>query len=517
MIHVPKTAFALILGSTLLRAQANEAFRRGLVALEQNQLSQALEELTAAEKQTPADARVRNFRGIVLARLGRLADAAAEYREAIRLDPSMADAFRNLGYLDWTQHHLDKARGSLASVLKLAPNDQYAHYYLGRVELESGHYAAAFAELERSHAAWPDDPDFLLAATAGYLSLRRNNDARRLLHRLATQTLSDAQSVRFGSLLVAAHEDEETLATFRSLAEKNRAAYWARFDLALANLLTGHSQAAVTEVLSLAKPDGLSAPWTLVGIAYARLGDRENSIAAFRRAAELDPNVEERWLDLTRELMERGEFAATVAEAQRGLEHNPRSYALHLRLGAAYLKSARYREAESLFRDLIAHDDPLPTSSIGLAQVLLRTGRAKEAAQELARARERVGSSFLLVYFQGIALVRAGRSQEAISEFRESVRLNPGSAEAHQWLGGVELGAGQVQSAVADLTEALRLDPNNRQARRLLSHAYAIEHQPQAASEYARQALTEGFPVVEDSGLADFFYPSWQMPQPAPH
>src|ERR1700682_325835 len=70
----------------------SDAFQKGLNALKENRLEAALVELTAAERGKPDDPRIHNFRGIVLARLGQSTEAAAEYREAVRLDPRMEDA-----------------------------------------------------------------------------------------------------------------------------------------------------------------------------------------------------------------------------------------------------------------------------------------------------------------------------------------------------------------------------------------------------------------------------------------
>src|SRR5260370_37018465 len=88
----------------------NDAFQQGLIALKENRLEVALEKLTTAERERSADARIRNFRGIVLARLGRTSEAAGEYRGAIRLDAQLDDTRRNVGFLDWTQHPLENAR-----------------------------------------------------------------------------------------------------------------------------------------------------------------------------------------------------------------------------------------------------------------------------------------------------------------------------------------------------------------------------------------------------------------------
>src|SRR5713226_3265706 len=148
-----------------------DAFQKGLAALKENRLEDALEELTIAERERPDDARVRNFRGIVLAQLGRNAEAAAEYRESIRLDPLLEDAYRNLGFLRWTKHQLALAREALERAVKLSPDDSFAHHYLGRVELEAQRYAQAFHELEISRKPLPADTGFLIQAATGYIAL----------------------------------------------------------------------------------------------------------------------------------------------------------------------------------------------------------------------------------------------------------------------------------------------------------------------------------------------------------
>ena len=57
-----------------------ESFQRGLAALQANRMEDALAELTEAEREHPEDARVRNFRGIVLVRLAKNEEAAGEVR-----------------------------------------------------------------------------------------------------------------------------------------------------------------------------------------------------------------------------------------------------------------------------------------------------------------------------------------------------------------------------------------------------------------------------------------------------
>src|SRR2546430_8705566 len=113
-----------------MRVAQDENLQKALTALQNNHLNDALDVLTAAEREHPSDARIRNFRGIVLVQLGRNTEAEREYREAVRIDPELEDAHKNLGYLMWTEHHLEDARVQLKQALDLAPEDSFAHYYL---------------------------------------------------------------------------------------------------------------------------------------------------------------------------------------------------------------------------------------------------------------------------------------------------------------------------------------------------------------------------------------------------
>jgi tetratricopeptide (TPR) repeat protein len=500
----------------------SDAFQQGLAALKEHRLDDALSELSIAERERPSDVRVRNFRGIVLAQLGKNAEAAGEYREAIRLDPRLEDAYRNLGFLEWNEHDLAPARAALQHAVKLAPSDGFAHYYLGRVELEAQRYPRAFHELEISGVPPPADPGYLEDVAMGYKALGRQEDARKSLDQLENLPLPGAQSIEVAIFLLKVHENDAAIRLIQNLRdpESSTPGDWQQFDLALAYLTAGNYKKAVEQsrlYTDAGHPDNPepvdSAPfWSLIGIAYAHQNQREPCIDALRHAATLAPTEEEYWLNLTRELMEFARYPEAIAAAQSGLAANPKSYALHLRLGAVYLAAARYPDAEDVFRDLVAAGDPLPTGYVGLAQVLLRTGRANEAATELAVAERKLGPQFLLSYFRGLALDRAGKPSEALDAFQSAVKLNPNSAQAHLNLGKTELALGRVHQSIAELQMVLRLDPANAQAKRLLSQAYRRANDEKNAAKFAQASAEPPAPPAEGDLLSDLFVPRWVLP-----
>jgi tetratricopeptide (TPR) repeat protein len=500
-------------------ALPDDPFQRGLAALKSGKYADALDALTLAEDEHPDDPRIRNFRGIALAHLGQDGKAIEEYRQAVRLDPRLEDGYRNLGFLEWNDRHLEAARAALERAAQLAPADAFAHYYLGRVYLDLQLYAQALQELDKPGVPSPPDAAFSIQLAAAYIAVAREGDAAKLLDHLADQPLSGRQTIQVASLLIAVRHKDAAVALVQQLNRSSINSGWTKFDLALVYLLAGYdekailqAQASVESVPQPAKTSPETAPaWSLIGIAYARLKQGDQSVNAFRRAAANAPSEEEPWLNLTRELMDLSRFSEAVTAVQSGLVALPKSYALNLRLGAAQLSAGHYEEAESVFRDLVTAGDPLPTGYVGMAQVLMRTGRAEEAANELAEAEKKIGPNFLISYFRGLALARAGKPTEARSAFQEAIRLNANNAEAHLNLGKTQLALNQPAEAITELQQTLHLSPGNVQAKRLLSQAYRRQGDRDNAAKFAEASAAA--PVdLESDLLGDFFVPHWQQP-----
>jgi tetratricopeptide (TPR) repeat protein len=495
------------------------AFQRGLASLKSGKYADALDALTLAEAEHPDDPRIRNFRGIALAHLGQDGKASEEYREAVRLDPRLEDAYRNLGFLEWNDRHLEAAREALERAAQLAPADAFAHYYLGRVDLDLQLYAQAIQELNTPGVRSPSDAAFSIQLATAYIAVAHEADAGKLLDHLAGQPLSARQAIQVASLLIAVRHKDTAVALVEHLNRGSVNSGWTKFDLALVYLLAGYDERAILQAQTFvesvpppAKTSPETAPaWSLIGIAYAGLKQGDQSVNAFRQAAANAPSEEESWLNLTRELMDLSRFSEAVTAVQSGLVTIPKSYALNLRLGAAQLSAGHYAEAESVFRDLVTAGDPLPTGYVGMAQVLMRTGRADEAANELAKAEKKIGPNFLISYFRGLALARAGKPTAARSAFQEAIRLNANNVEAHLNLGKTQLALNQAAEAITELQHTLQLSPGNVQAKRLLSQAYRRTGDRDNAAKFA-EASTAAPVDPESDLLGDFFVPHWQQP-----
>src|ERR1700722_6822559 len=231
------------------RLSQGDSFQKGLAAIQENRIEAALAEPQEAKRKHPEDARIHNFLGIVLVRLGKNEEAASEYHEAIHLDPQMEDAYRNLGFLKWNEHELEPARVALDRAVELSPNDSFAHYYLGRVLLDEQVYARAIREIESSAVPLPADTSFSIQLATAHIALGNKNQARKLLEQLATIPLDDQQSIHVASLFLALRENDSAIRIIQHLSNgpSTPENLWRQYDLALAYLLAGNYSKAIAQ------------------------------------------------------------------------------------------------------------------------------------------------------------------------------------------------------------------------------------------------------------------------------
>lgn len=122
------------------RLQARSLYEQGLKSLANKQISLALTSLKEAVKLDPAEPVFRNTLGVLLLDLHKPAEAEAEFRKTIELDPGYAEAHHNLGLSFAEQGHWEQAIASYKKALSLPiyPTPEVGYYNLGRAYAQTG-------------------------------------------------------------------------------------------------------------------------------------------------------------------------------------------------------------------------------------------------------------------------------------------------------------------------------------------------------------------------------------------
>lgn len=141
----------------------------------------------------PDNARARNNYATSLLAQGRLADAEAQLRAAVRARPSFAEAQANLGASLAAQGRLAEGAEHLREAIALRPGYADAHRNLGEIYALQDRFGDAAAQYQLALGILPDDVSLLnragwILATAPEVSVRNGARARELAQRAVRLT-----------------------------------------------------------------------------------------------------------------------------------------------------------------------------------------------------------------------------------------------------------------------------------------------------------------------------------------
>lgn len=156
---------ALALLQRLARAYPNDA---DVLYLSAKLHMKAFNDATFAMFQlAPASYRVHELSAEIFEVENRYADAVAEYRKAIEVNPKAVDLHFRLGRAMLLESHdpqaLDRAAAEFQAELKLSPEDSACEFQLGQIALVKSNSAEAKAHFERAIQLSPDFVQALIA------------------------------------------------------------------------------------------------------------------------------------------------------------------------------------------------------------------------------------------------------------------------------------------------------------------------------------------------------------------
>src|SRR5579863_861572 len=225
-----------------------------------------------------------------------------------------------------------------------------------------------------------------------------------------------------------------------------------------------------------ANPNNYQA-WFDLGFVYNRMGNAQESIAAYRKSVAAKPDVFESNLNLGIMLAKTGQpdaeqflRAATTLEPTANVDEGHARAWLSL---AHVLEKSNPDESVEAYKQAAALEPKDPEPHLAAGALLEKQDHFADAAEEFQKALVIDPASADALTGLANIYMRGRRFPEAESMLRKLVALNPNDAAAHLQLGRVMAAAGKNNSAVAELLAAQKLAPTDATIPRDLAELYA--------------------------------------------
>ena len=223
--------------------------------------------------------------------------------------------------------------------------------------------------------------------------------------------------------------------------------------------VSAYQSGRLDEAFRLAAPINAPEAQHLAGLSLAGLGQLDDAIVRFERAAETHPQPVNVLVDFASVMRRARRLEDAVSIYQRALAATPSSSKALNGLAIAQIELERYADAEAALTKLIALEPGNAGALNNLGILLLRQKRHQDAFDAFTKALSIKPNLASACANRGNALRGLNRLEEAEADGRKAVGLAPASQDAHYQLANTLRVRGEVDAAAGAYRTALSLDP----------------------------------------------------------
>ena len=394
--------------------------------------------------------------------------AGKDLHRALELKPGLMLAHRTLGAMYLEQKRFDDARRQFELVLASHPNDFASLYGVGLIFLTENQPSAALAQFDKASKISPHNVSLLTSMLQAQLQLKQEAPAGgtlTLLDSLLDQ--KDPRRMKLADTLVTEGDYKLAVQQLRRLRETQPESYEVNYKLALACHRAGENDQAAELLASSLERKETAQMQHLLGEVQETRGNKSHSLAAFRRAAELESQNEGYRYDYARSLASASSLNEAIEVFKAATKDFPGSVRMWLGSGAAHYLAGKYAVAMQMFLHAaeVAPQDSQVFYLLGLGYDV--AGAEQDTiAQRFAGYLARQPQDAWAEYFYGRILAERAQpgSTEDLAEAQQhldkAIALNARLAEPHAELGIVFEKGNRLGLARGELERAVELDPN---------------------------------------------------------
>ena len=408
---------------------------RGQIQIRDGHANEAIDTLQAALKNEPDNATAHYHLGIAFDQIGNIAQAESQWRDAVRLLPTLAEAQRALAAVALRRNDMPSLEQAATQVVALQPKSPDGYALLAVSAMNQKQFPKAEEQIRKAIDVAPQ-------SAVGYIQM---GNLRQLQKQYSEAEKSYQQALEHDPSSADALSGLMNIYINQKQIDKG---------VAVAN-------AQITKV-----PNS-SAFYDLLGtLLFNNKKDLNGAAAALKKSAELDKNNSDALLKLGQVQIAQGSADQAISTYQNSLKDNPRETSFYILMGELYESKQEWDKAKEAYQKALEIQPDNPLASNNLAYVMLETGGNVDVALSLAQVGRRgmpdlpnAADTLGWVYYQ------KGAYKSAIDLFQEAIKLtekNKGADDAtvHYHLGLAYQKDNQPALARQHLERVLKINPN---------------------------------------------------------
>ena len=389
---------------------------------------------------------------------GRWAEAAAELRAAIDVNPYNSSWFFNLALTLEAMEDHQSAHDAYQAAIKLAPDDTEVLNCSGVNLTSMGNYEDALSVFERIEEM---DPTF----------------EPSYCNRIAVYTeMKDFQNAEVMFYLARLFKDECPLC-FYNIANM----FHAKGD---------HDKAIECWRQTLKLDPAYREAHVRIAESYWAKGDLGQAGKHYQAELLLNARDVETLLDLGELNMERNALSVAASNFRQAIEISPSHAGAHYCLGELALRRKHYPQALELFKSVIELDEGFPGAHAKIGETLIRTGKHEQAVRHLMLELKRCADDITTLQDLGRLFLEIRLTKQANAVLLHLVELQPDNALARHNLAVSCFMLNKVDEGISHCHRALKINPEYSLAMYNLALAHLQKGQTARAKRYVERALT---------------------------
>jgi tetratricopeptide (TPR) repeat protein len=346
---------------------------------------------------------------------GQLDQAASSYRRALQADAAFAPARLALIQAELNRGNRDAALAEAKKQAAEMPASAELQLLIGEITARKGEYAEALAYLEKATTGLPGNPDGWALLGRAYHAVRKYEEAAEAYKKavaLAPQNLGYRTTL--GLILGQAGDLEAGLAELQKVTGT-----------------PGYKDAS---------------GWVNLGWVHRNMNKPEESIAAYRKALELDPQQEQAALGLGWAYQYTKEYDKAIAAYEQAMKIDPKDASADANLGIAWCYFFKRQVPEAR-----AYAEKAAAAGRSVAQL----------AENIDKLEKAIAAGAALTEEQ---IAEAQREQQAWEERNKKIEAADNASRsgnpANRARGARDLAALAGPNAVPVLVHLMQTDPN---------------------------------------------------------